>query len=116
MAITGGMLPLQLNFLPNQPKSGLSEQENLMKRRRRRKQEMSMKAVANSTSRVDRLELGTRILLLFGFFWILAGGGVAAWIGIQQIGEGNLSYGIVSVLISSVVFGSAWFMKRELSP
>ena len=75
---------------------------------------MSMKAVGNSSPGVDRLELGTRILLLFGFFWVLAGGAVAAWIGMQQIGEGNLLYGAVSILIGAIVFLSAWFMKREL--
>lgn len=75
---------------------------------------MSSKAAGNSRSRVDRLELGTRILLMFGFFWILTGGGVAAWIGMQQITEGNLLYGVVSFLMAAIVFLSAWLMKREL--
>ena len=76
---------------------------------------MNTKAIGSPNSKTTRLELGTRILLLFGFFWVLAGGGVASWIGVQQIVEGSLLSGSVTVVMGAIVFISAWFMKRELN-
>ena len=56
----------------------------------------------------------SKLLMSLGFAWIVVAGLVASYIGLRQIGQGDLTYGFGSVVIGSIVLYSAWFMRREL--
>lgn len=86
---------------------GLSKAEQAGDRRRERNQTV--------ISRTSRLELGTKVLLFCGLFWIIGGGFVALYVGLRQIEHGNFLYGFGSVMVGAIVLFSAWFMRRELT-
>ena len=66
-------------------------------------------------TRMSKLELGTKILLFCGLFWIVGGGALALYVGVRQIESGNLMYGFGSLMVGAIVLFSAWFMRRELT-
>lgn len=61
------------------------------------------------------MELSTKLLLYFGFAWIIGGGLVACWFGLHQMEAGNFVYGLGTVCIGAVVLFSAVFMWRGLT-
>ncbi len=75
---------------------------------------MTSKSTNGSRSGENALEIGSRSLLYFGFFWIVAGGLIPFWVGIRQIAAGSIFEGSVSVAIGALVFFCAWLMKHEM--
>lgn len=63
----------------------------------------------------DRLKIATKILMYLGLIWIVAGGLIAAVVGVQQIESGRFLYGFGSLLVGATVLFSAWFMRHELT-
>ena len=84
------------------------------RRKKKRRFKMTSKATEESRSGANALEIGSRSLLYFGFFWIVAGGLVPFWVGIRQIAVGSIFEGSVSVAIGALILFCAWLMKNEI--
>lgn len=63
----------------------------------------------------NKIEIATKILMSLGLVWIVAGGLIAALVGLQQIDAGRSLYGFGSLLVGAAVLFSAWFMRHELT-
>lgn len=58
-------------------------------------------------------EQGSRLVLAFGYAWVLLGGSAFALLGAQQLQSPNMIRGIGTLALGALVLGAAWAVRRH---